>query len=183
MEREDKWKQLKTKNQRVFIWLDCFLRLVCTKQNPRVFQTPIPSVGCLDTCGGFPDPKPPFRERSLVEICCDGIHLIFLLTRVSTVSPLNLWAFWGRKSGVTESHLLPFQSKDLFLKALAGHCSPWTQKSKSSPATQWQMSSALDDKVVNIKRYQAFKEQNMRWHLQHLRRKRSCSQETYLKIH
>ena len=136
-------------------WLHCFLRLVCTKQNPRFFQTPIPSVGCLDTCGGFPDPKPPFRERSLVEICCDGIHLIFLLTTVSTVSPLNLWAFWVEKA---ESHLLPFQSKDLFLKALAGHCSPWTQKSKSSPATQWQMSSALDDKVVNIKRYQAFKE-------------------------
>ena len=65
MESEDKWKQLKTKNQRVFIWLDCFLRLVCTKQNPRVFQTPIPSVGCLDTCGGFPDPKPPGDSRIL----------------------------------------------------------------------------------------------------------------------
>ena len=62
---EDKWKQPKTKKKQVFIWLDCFLRLVCAKQNPRFFQTPIPSVGCLDTCGGFPDPKPPGDSRIL----------------------------------------------------------------------------------------------------------------------
>ena len=61
----DKWKQPKTKKKQVFIWLDCFLRLVCAKQNPRFFQTPIPSVGCLDTCGGFPDPKPPGDSRIL----------------------------------------------------------------------------------------------------------------------
>lgn len=62
---DDKWKQPKTKKKRVFIWLDCFLRLVCAKQNPRFFQTPIPLIGGLDTCGGFSDPKPPGDCRIL----------------------------------------------------------------------------------------------------------------------